>query len=558
MKQIKLYVTDNPYIAKGIRNKRQLKFNTMEGLWDNIEDRTYTVLMEISPQSLYATKADNRPDIGYLERYRDSEVKYHNAFEPTPEGRNRFRSFCSLARLKPEDFLRVNTETADFREAAGRTESAGGAKPYEGELLRWAEQAINEAYTQRYRNNGYDLHYSCRLFPIFSEIKKAMDETARCGGELKPRLHAAFRFGDTDIQAYLCDDMGANGMTDPAEMKHLTESLQGVKGKVIELRRELSFTNPPEPYCYLDLLQNAMSGGNGIGLADAAEILYNFYLCNLITFPRTPGRSISPDMLHKIMNPASIHDLPGYEKAIEEIRYNDIPDHLLKNSHDTGAILLLDHRAGDFASLYEEVSNRKEKTILDMLIRRQLCLYAEPCREERCSVMIKAGKNHFLGQFTNVINPGWKSIDVQEQENYPPIQLRQGQEAEIIELEEDIGQEHSLHDIASIIKMLKLYSFGNMETIAETIELLYRSVYIGKIGGRYLTLREKNMLSIVPPRLKDMEEYCRLMEGIRSAFRNGESVNKIKKNISGMIQENLVLIDSFCKKGADLHDERTE
>ena len=340
-------------------------------------------------------------------------------------------------------------------------------------------------------------------------------------------------------------------------MKHLTESLQGAKGKVTELRSELSFTNPPEPYCYLDLLQDAMGGGNGISLVDVAEILYNFYLCNLITFPRTPGRSISLDMLHKIVTPASLHDLPGYEKAVEMIRYNDIPDHLLKNSHDAGAILLLDHGTGDFANLYEEVSNRKEKTILDMLIKRQLCLYAEPCREERCSVMIESGKNHFLGQFTNVINPGWKSIDVQEQGDYP-LQLRQGQEAEIIELEEDMGQENALHDITSIIKMLKLYSFGNMDTIAETIELLYRSVYIGKIGGRYLTLREKNMLSIVPPRLKDMEEYCRLMEGIRSAFRNGESVNKIKKDISGMIQENLVLIDSFCKKGADLHDERTE
>lgn len=551
MKQVKLYVTDNTYITKGIRNKLQLKFNTKEGIWDNIGDRTYTVLVEISPQSLYTTKAADKPYIGYLERYKDSQVKYHNAFEPTPEGKNRFALFCSQTGMKPEVFFRMNTETAEFETTAGRIESTC-IQTQEREMLRWTEQSIDEAYTHRYRQNGYDIHYSCRLFPIFAEIKEKMDSDTRLRDKAARHIGAAFQFGNTDIHTYLCDAAGVPVTENTVDINHLAVNLRGCKGKVIKSVAELTVLNPPRPYNYLDFLQETMTDSERISLTDVKEILYNFYLCGLITFPRVPDRSISPGILHKLMTPASLQGLQGYEKVAAGIRYNDIPDHLLKYSQNAGAILLLDYGIGDFASLYDEVVNKKEKTVLDMLIKRQLCLYAEPCREEHCSIIIKAGKYYFSGQFTNLINPGWKCItnDMEEGEYGPRLLLQEGKETELVELEEDTRQESCLHDIASIIRFLKLYSFGNMETITETIESLCRSVYIGRIGGRYLTLREKNMLSIVPSRLKDMEEYCRLIEGIRSALRNGESVNKIKKGISDMIQENLMLIDSFCKKGA--------
>lgn len=551
MKQTKFYITDNPYIAKGIRNGLQLKLNVKEGVWDNVGDRDYTVLLEISPQSLYSARRTDKTYISYLERYKDSQVKYHNAFEPTPEGRNRFILFCSQTGLKPEVFLQLNTETADFEAAAGRIDSTG-IQAQERELLRWVEQSIDEAYTRRYRQNGYDIHYSCRLFPVFSEIKRHMDINTDINVNKRPAssLRAIFRFEDTDIETHLLNKAGIVLIRDDsAWINELRESLRGCKGKVIKFQTEFSMSRPPRPYRYLDFLQDVMTNGEGISLADARDILYNFYLCNLITFPKTQGNGIPPDMIHKIMTPASLQGLPEYEKSIEGIIYNDVHDYLLKYSPDAGGILLLDHGEGDFARLYDEVANKKEKIVLDMLIKRQLCQYVGPCAEEHCRVEIKAGKKDFSGEFKNMLYLGWKRIYMEGEGIRPNMQFSEGQELELAELEEDTKQGCYLHDISSIIRLLKLYSVGNTEMITETIEMLYRSVYIGRIGERYLTLREKDMLSIVPPDLRNMESYSRLIEGIRTALCNGESVNKVKKGISDMIQENLKLIDSFCRKG---------
>lgn len=551
MKQIELYITDNAYIAKGIRNKFDLSLNVSEGVWEKVKERTYTALMEINPKSLYSTRRTDQPYIAYLERYRESQVRYYNAFEPTQAGCNRFAVLCRQTRLEPENFFRLVTETSDFRPGSCGTELSD-VHVDEETLLRWAEQSMDEAYTECFRKNGYELHYSCRLFPIFTEIKKKMDEDAECMNKSERRLRVTFRLENADVLTYLSDSEARSIFDNSANIKKLTGDLKGYKGKVVRAETRQMMINPPMPYSYLDFLQEVVTNGDGISLTDATEILYNLYLCGLITFPRTPSRTISPDMVHKIMTPESLQGLTGYEEAITEVRYNDIPDHLLKNSPNAGAILLLDYRNGDFLRLYEEVGNKKEKAILDMLIRRQLCIYAEPCTEERCRVTIKAGKNYFSGEYTNIIEPGWEKIIIGEQKDSTPFWLKEGQDLEIVEIEEVKEAETILHDIFSIIRLLKLHSVGNIEDITETVEALYRSVYISRAEGRYLTLRETEMLKIVPPQLRSMESYCNVIESIR----NRKSTNKVKKEISGMIQENMKQIDLFCKKGIDFHEEK--
>jgi DNA topoisomerase III len=238
-------------------------------------------------------------------------------------------------------------------------------------------------------------------------------------------------------------------------------------GHIYDVKKKKKKENAPLLYDLTELQKEAnrkfkFSADQTLSLMQA---LYEKH--KILTYPRTSSRYLSKDMIPK---------LNGLFRNLEHIEsYGAIASRLVAASVSPGKRVVDDKKVTDHHAIIPtdkkpELSllSPDEKKLYDLVIRRFLCVFLEPCLKDHTELITAIGKHQFKCTGTTIQSLGWRELYQSEktydnQETLLP-QVRKGDVVNIKEilLNEGKTKAPSLHTEASIL--------AAMETAGKYIE----------------------------------------------------------------------------------------
>lgn len=317
LKVIELYLTDNFYVKKLLQGKLSLQLKN--GIYGKFDDNGVTRLLYFPAEEIAAGKRAKDPAYECLKKCDKSVAAiYYNAFEPGRAGAVRWQILSGQMGLGTKDVRRCDMLTADFANGSADfikiTDDMSDAEAAETELLQWTCQLMTSIYSGRAAEDGVDLSYDPRTFPLLEAIA-AQQETGK---------------------------------------------------QAVASQRQ---TRPCQPYSYLDLFCEL---DGQLSMTDLTEILFEFYSAGLLSWPLATGRSAMASLADKVLTPEGLRDTP-YQQAAAPYRYRSLPEKLYQSRKESCGLWLLDDY--DFAGAYESLGD-KQRLVMDTLIKRQLALFA--------------------------------------------------------------------------------------------------------------------------------------------------------------------------------------
>ncbi len=296
--------------------------------------------------------------------------------------------------------------------------------------------------------------------------------------------------------------------------------VQDCKGKLLEVRdieskevRQL----PPYPFD-LSSLQAEAYRHLGYTPARTLAIAERLYLEALISYPRTSSQKLPPDI--------------GYDGILRGIKTQ--PDYATLSGKLLGAGHLRPSQGPKedpaHPAIYPTGESPKrsllgpEAKLFDLIVRRFMATFAEPCLRLVSRMILETGPYRFLLRGSRILQPGWTefySPYVMEDTQELP-QLDVGMQVPITRIRalEKFTQPPPRYNPSSLLKKMEEENIGTKATRAEIIEMLYRRGYVKDLRMRAtpLAIHVTQLLAKHCPLIIDPEFTARLenlMDDIR-------------------------------------------
>jgi DNA topoisomerase I len=248
---------------------------------------------------------------------------------------------------------------------------------------------------------------------------------------------------------------------------------KGNDGRVDSVDKNEFQQAPPAPFD-LTTLQTEAYRSFRMQPKKTLEVAQSLYIEGLISYPRTSSQKLPKEI--------------GYEKIITQIMKQDYykalaakllakkgltPNEGQKNDpahpaiYPTGIIAPI---AADKARVY------------DLILRRFLATFADPCKRETVSITIDVKSEHFVAKGTRTVEKGWHEfygphVKVEDQ-TMPACAKGDPVKVEEIRMLDKETQPPKRYTPASIIRDLENRNLGTKATRAQIIDSLYDRGYV--------------------------------------------------------------------------------
>ncbi len=325
---------------------------------------------------------------------------------------------------------------------------------------------------------------------------------------------------------------------DNEEAKSIVKKVKDAKiGIVNDIQKKLVRQNPYPPFNLNDLQSEAYSLFK-ITPKRTQEIAQKLYELSLISYPRTSSQKLPKtiDFARIINNLSKI-----YSKEADIIMKKNelIPFEGKKTDEAHPAI----HPTGETEELGK--LKKDEKMIYDLIARRFLACFSEPCIKEIMKVILSIQNEKFLAEGKRIIKLGWKEIYPYSKEkeiNINEFTIGEKIKVEDVKKEKKETKPPERYNPASLIRELERRNLGTKSTRAEIIQNLYdrgyikgRRIEITLLGKKIVEALEKNSPDLLSEELT--REFEKKMEEIKK--------NKVKNEV--VLEEAKKTLQSICE-----------
>lgn len=261
----------------------------------------------------------------------------------------------------------------------------------------------------------------------------------------------------------------------------------------------------------------------GYDLEKTLNIIQELYEMKYLSYPRTDGRYISEEKakdLDKLIG--IVKGYPELKEYAEKITTADIDrvkkdkrivntEEAAKASHDA---ILPTFEKPDYSKL-----NKDQKNILDLVYRRLIALFMPPLKEDKTTIITKAGEYTFKTNGKVTVQNGWTDLYEKKMTDIVLPDLKKGQTVNLKEFEytekttqppkrftqaslgDAMENIHRYIDDKELKKVMKAASgLGQPSSRGAIIKELFTSGYIeekGKSKGIYMTDKGTKYVEIV-------------------------------------------------------------
>ena len=247
------------------------------------------------------------------------------------------------------------------------------------------------------------------------------------------------------------------------------------EGEIIDVQSKTYKLLPPPPF---DLTQLQLEAYRYFKFTpkQTLDIAERLYLNALISYPRTSSQKLPSTIGYKeILN--SLKENPQYKETINELY--DLKELRPNEGKKTDPAHPAIYPTG--IQPKEELSGRERK-IYDLIVKRFIATFGEPCLKKSEKATIKVNDHIFYLKGTRILEPGWikfYSPYLSLEENLlPPISIGQKIFFEEVKTELKYTQPPPRFNPTSLLKLMEEQGIGTKATRAEIIDILYRRGYV--------------------------------------------------------------------------------
>lgn len=360
-----------------------------------------------------------------------------------------------------------------------------------------------------------------------------------------------------DFGDYFGDFRGKNGgrLFDFNEAKALVDKLDGQKGKIVELKRELKRENPPLAYDLTELQRDA-NRRFSFSAQKTLQVLQALYERHkIVSYPRTDSRYITSDIVPTLKDRLRAISVGEY-KEMTALPYNNLAP--TKRFVDNNKVS--DHHALIPTEQMVDLSRLDvdERKIFDLVVRRFLAVLYPAYAYEQLTLITEIRGEKFYSRGKMVQDLGWRKVTSVKAEKDSEDDLveqslskmQKGEERLVknIKLNKGKTKPPSRYTEATLLtamenpikfiedeelrESMKGSGLGTPATRAEIIEKLVYTNYIERNGKELCpTSKGFQLINLVVSDLKSPELTARWEKSLTEIAKGKESKNKFLADI---------------------------
>lgn len=347
--------------------------------------------------------------------------------------------------------------------------------------------------------------------------------------------------------------------SDTEDLSRFLNSLQNVKGKLIELETKTSNQNPPRPFD-LNELQKAANNILSFKASDTLALTQSLYEKKLVTYPRTDSSYLPESMLddaylilNKITEAEQKIFLKDNSNPPKFFNSSKVTDHyaIIPTGIDVNSVNLSD----------------KEKKIYELIKNRFVTAFGKEFIYDTIYLAIKASDNLFKGSYRVVKEKGFTALKTG---------LNEENEATVLERVFNIGDEAVLEDLqikkkevtkpkyfteATLLsamdtagkliddeelkEAMKERGLGTPATKASIIEILKKRAYISEKGKQLIsTTKGRELIKLVDEKIKSPEMTGEWEFKLNQIHSGKYSASVFRKEIESFVRNLITEINS--------------
>ena len=370
---------------------------------------------------------------------------------------------------------------------------------------------------------------------------------------------------DLGFQAYWRDGKGQSHLSDRERAEALRAKLQGKKGRIIQLKKQVKQVPPPAAYDLTELQRDA-NRKYAYSAKETLNLMQSLYERHkLLTYPRTDSRYISDDVVPTLPERLQAMRFGDYAPLVNRLlRSRPLQTRYLVNNAkvtDHHAILPTEEPA-DFRYL-----SGPEQNIYDLVARRFAAVLLPPFSYEEMELTIQCEGETLRAKGRRVLEEGWHEAygsalpeeDEETEERSQKLpELRQGDDVLLREARVAVGKtspparyteaalltamEHPNASGEDKRTLEETGGLGTPATRADIIEKLLSSFYVERVGKTLVpTSKGTQLVSLVPEELRSPLLTARWetrLGAIAAGKEKPESfLKEMKQYASGLVTE---------------------
>jgi DNA topoisomerase-1 len=330
------------------------------------------------------------------------------------------------------------------------------------------------------------------------------------------------------------------------EAKKIVTDCSGKKGIVRDIDEQVHIIDPPPPFNLGDL-QKASYQHFGLSPSKTLQIAENLYLRALISYPRTNSQRLPNLDFTNIIRKLSTN--PIYREASKLLGGKLQPKE--GKFQDTAHPAI--YPTGE---LPEKLTN-VESNLYDLIVRRFLASFADPCKKLGIKIMIKVDDYTFILRGASIKHMGWieyyGKYASMDEVSVPMLKVNDEVLVEEILCQEKYVSPPRRYNQASLLDKMERENIGTKSTRSEIISTLYRREYVkgsqielSPLGFAVVEAMLDNVPEILDTHLtRSVEKDLEMIENKPNmysdvVFKSTESLlyflPRLKKNESGLGQ----------------------
>ncbi len=304
---------------------------------------------------------------------------------------------------------------------------------------------------------------------------------------------------------------------DENETKEVLEKCEGKNGFIEDLERK-KYKQFPYPPFDLTSLQREAYNHFGYSPRKTLDIAQSLYEQALISYPRTSSQKLPPTIGYKFI----------LENLSKQEEYSELCKKLLgkKLKPFEGKKTDPAHPAIYPTGNLPKKLSKEERKIYDLIVKRFLCVFAEPAIRESLNVKINVNNEIFVTSGTVTIEANWIEFYqpyVKFKDNpLPEMKIGDIVTVKKIQILSKETQPPNRFTQASILKEMEDLGLGTKATRAQILQTLYDRDYI---EGRSIKVTILGKAIV-----RALEEYCPEILSVDLTRKFEEEMEAIEKN----------------------------
>lgn len=340
------------------------------------------------------------------------------------------------------------------------------------------------------------------------------------------------------------ESQGEKRIFDLNKAEAIRDKVSGKTGTVKGVEKKQKTEQSPLPYDLTELQRDANRRFHFSAkkTLNVLQKLYEHY--KLVTYPRTDSRYLTKDMEATMFE--RVKAISGvYKKETHIILKNKAKVVANKVFNDSK---VTDHHAiiPTDEPVYLGDLDSDERKLYDMIATRFLTLFYPPYKFENLIATIDVASETFIAREKVVIDPGFKVLSSQEEEQSPQSMaaLKADQTFPIknLQMEKRATEPPSRFTEADLLSRMEKYGLGTPATRADIIEKILGSELVERRNGRFSTTpKGKQLIDLVNDELKSPKltaHWEKQLEDIERGRGNANTfLSEIRKQTKNLVSE---------------------